>query len=314
MVRARCRIGGAVLLTAAGLVGILHPAPAHADCADLLRRFEVAVRDRALAEVRRLERDALLDVCAEPRQVVLPRSELELSLAEALKGRAGGEREALLAAAYKPPLNWRAGRELGDHLFGQRRFAEATRAYEAAIETVKNRTATERAPSGPDILSLVNRSNQARMLAANDEDRAQAPVLVSTRDSSGLVGGGLSANVRGVVAKVVPVPIQFETGQAALTPTGLKAAAELLAALQQQRPPVIRLVGHTDERGAADFNLHLSERRVRAVEAYLVENGVKGPFAVQGKGESQPLAVELGETLPRELVWALNRRVEWIRE
>lgn len=291
-------------------------APARADCSDLQRRFERALKERSLADVRRLEQELTLDVCAEPKDVVQSRSALELALAETLKTAPGqtAEREALLMSAFKPQLNWQAGRELGDLLFGQRRFAEATRTYEAAIEVLKNRSATERAPAEREILSLVNRANQTRMLAANEEDRTRQPIFVSTRDAAGRVGGGLSANVRGVVVKSVPVPIQFETGQAVLTPTGLKAASELLAALQQQQPPVIRLVGHTDERGAADYNLVLSERRVRAVEAYLRENGIKGHIQVDWKGKSHPLAIELGEGLDRELVWALNRRVEWIRE
>lgn len=306
-------------LTATLIVGALVSWPALADaaeCSELLRRFQRAVQAKALDQVRTLEGAILLDVCAEASEVVIPRSELELEIAEPLKGRGAyaTERGVLLASANRPALNWRAGRELGDHYFGLSRFVDATRTYEATIELIKNRTATVTAPPQREILSLINKANQARMLAANEEDKGQTPVFVSTRDAVGKVGGGFSGSVRGVVAKIVPIPIQFETGQAVLTPTGLKAATELVSALKQQEPPVIRLVGHTDERGAADYNMVLSERRVRAVEAYLRENGVKGRIEVDWKGKSQPLALEIDEGLTRELVWALNRRVEWIRE
>lgn len=76
--------------------------PAVADCPDLQRRFDSALRGRQLTEVRRLEQKLVLDVCADEKDVVLPRSEVEVAFAEAWWGRPGAEREreALLVAAH----------------------------------------------------------------------------------------------------------------------------------------------------------------------------------------------------------------------
>ena len=52
----------------------------------------------------------------------------------------------------------------------------------------------------------------------------------------------------------------------------------------------IRVVGHTDRLGAADYNERLSRRRAEAVAAYLASTGVPASkLASSGVGESQPV-------------------------
>lgn len=72
---------------------------------------------------------------------------------------------------------------------------------------------------------------------------------------------------------------------------------------------VIRVEGHTDERGAAAYNLELSERRAAAVVRYLVtEGGVRaGRLVSKGFGETQPLVPDAQS----EEDHAHNRRVEF---
>jgi outer membrane protein OmpA-like peptidoglycan-associated protein len=68
----------------------------------------------------------------------------------------------------------------------------------------------------------------------------------------------------------------------------------------------IAVVGHTDATGPDDYNLELSRRRARAVEAYLAgSHGVDpGRLGVRGMGEGRPLP-GLDGLDPR------NRRVEF---
>jgi outer membrane protein OmpA-like peptidoglycan-associated protein len=72
--------------------------------------------------------------------------------------------------------------------------------------------------------------------------------------------------------------------------------------------PELRLVevqGHTDDQGAEDYNLELSQRRAEAVRQYLVEQGIEADRLVaRGYGESQPL--QPGTT---EDAREVNRRV-----
>jgi peptidoglycan-associated lipoprotein len=68
----------------------------------------------------------------------------------------------------------------------------------------------------------------------------------------------------------------------------------------------IRVEGNTDERGSAEYNLALGQRRANAVLASL---------KVFGVGESQMEAISWGEEKPKatghdESAWAQNRRVD----
>ena len=69
---------------------------------------------------------------------------------------------------------------------------------------------------------------------------------------------------------------------------------------------IVRLEGHTDERGAREYNLSLGERRAQTVSDLLVAEGVQGgQIEIISYGEEEPLEVGHEETF-----WAQNRRVE----
>ena len=66
--------------------------------------------------------------------------------------------------------------------------------------------------------------------------------------------------------------------------------------------------GHTDERGSAEYNLALGERRANAAKRYLVDLGVSS---------SQLSTVSFGEDRPAvqghdESAWRYNRRAEFV--
>ena len=66
--------------------------------------------------------------------------------------------------------------------------------------------------------------------------------------------------------------------------------------------------GNTDERGGAEYNLALGERRANAVQRFLIVNGAsRGQIETVSYGEEKP-AVR-GST---ESAWAQNRRVELV--
>jgi len=70
----------------------------------------------------------------------------------------------------------------------------------------------------------------------------------------------------------------------------------------------VRLEGNTDERGSAEYNIGLGERRAQAVKHALV---------VRGVGESQLSTVSYGAERPQvqghdEQAWAKNRRVDLV--
>ena len=70
----------------------------------------------------------------------------------------------------------------------------------------------------------------------------------------------------------------------------------------------ITVEGHCDERGTAEYNLGLGERRANAVKAYLVELGVPGDrITVVSKGKEAPFCTEKNEAC-----WQQNRRGHFI--
>ena len=83
------------------------------------------------------------------------------------RGRPVADYERLLSAAQSPEVLWQASATLGEVRFGERRFTEAAEAYDLAIEIIKNESLTPTAPSKFDIEGLIERSGEARLLAAN---------------------------------------------------------------------------------------------------------------------------------------------------
>jgi outer membrane protein OmpA-like peptidoglycan-associated protein len=325
------------------LAALILPAAAggaHSNCDSLINEFNT-VLERAVTEIRQgsldpgrasigtlkaLEKQIGLDAACGNRLVDVQRRRIaaQLSLAQQLIVRGAtttdAEYERVLADADEPDVSWRAAYAVGEVRFAQRRYADSALAYDRAIENIKNATKTPTSPGEQVIKAVVDRAAQARMLAANEENKTRPPVFVpAAKDHrDGTVGGALSASIRGVSLTKVPLPIQFETASAKFTAVGEAAANELLAAIREQlsepNPPGITIIGHTDERGADDYNLRLSVARAEAVAKFLRDNGIKAKVVAIGRGKREPVELPNASEFAREEIWALNRRVEWKRD
>ncbi|MCL2430859.1 MAG: OmpA family protein [Alphaproteobacteria bacterium] len=307
------RLGIAVSVAVMG--ALILPAIACAqDCQLLLDRFNRAIDSGGESEAQKLVDTISTSADCGRYQVPTQRrlSALRLNLAQLLmaRGRPVSDFERLLTAAQTPEVLWQASATLAEVRFGERRFSEAAQAYDLAIEIIKNETMTPTAPTKFDIDGLLERAGQARLLAANS-DR-----FVSTAKDrrDGTLGGFYSASVRGIVPQAIPVPITFEYRKTDFTDVGQQAARELLEVLQEQKPSRILLVGHTDARGTAEFNMKLSRERAEAVAAFLRQKGLSIPVETDGKGFNEPAHLSDTSGLSQEDIYALNRRVEWRRE
>ncbi|MFS2174473.1 DUF4384 domain-containing protein [Rhizobium pisi] len=224
--------------------------------------------------------------------------------------------EPLLVAADSPQVLWQASATLGEIYFSARRFADAAADYQQAIEIIKNETRTPKAPPADTISDLIQRAAQARILAAKPtSDNPQGSFVPAEKDHrSGVLGGIYSENVRGIVPVSIPVPITFDFDKSSFTSIGTEAAQELLEALKEQKPGRVILIGHTDRRGADDYNQKLSERRAQAVADFLKSHGIDATIDAEGRGASEPVDVTATANLTEDDIDALNRRVEWRRE
>jgi outer membrane protein OmpA-like peptidoglycan-associated protein len=243
---------------------------------------------------------------------------LRLSAVQLLmaRGRPSADFERLLLAAEQPEVLWQASATLAEVRFGERRFADAAGAYDRAIEIMKNESLTATAPSKFEIDGLVERSGQARLLAANGAGAGEGKKFVKTaRDQrDGTLGGFYSRSVRGIVPRALPIPITFVFRETTFTDVGQQAAREFATALKEQLPSRILLVGHTDVRGTAEFNMKLSYARAQAVAGFLRDNGINLPVETDGKGATEPVHLSDSAGLTQEDIYTLNRRVEWRRE
>lgn len=308
-----------VLLVSAILV--LAAAGARAeDCQSLVAAFNQAADAGREAQAQTLVDKIATDAQCGAAQVAAQRrlAALRLQAVHDLiaKDRPPTMYEAKLVAAEKPLVLWQASATLGETRFKQRRFAEAAQAFDRAIEVVKNESLTPAAPPKAEIEGLVERAGQARLLAATAGrgQRGGAFVKTARNERDGKLGGVYSENVRGVVARAIPVPITFEYRKADFTSVGEEAARELLTAIKEQGPSQIVLVGHTDARGTPEANLKLSQERAEAVANFLRKNGIEAPIEVQGKGASEPARIGDASDLGQDEVYTLNRRVEWVRQ
>jgi|APTNR8051073442_1049403.scaffolds.fasta_scaffold00614_18 outer membrane protein OmpA-like peptidoglycan-associated protein len=106
----------------------------------------------------------------------------------------------------------------------------------------------------------------------------------------------------------VAVPLKnlfFDHDEATLKPESFTQLSQLVA-FMKTTPYRIEIVGHTDNTGAAQYNLELSRNRAMAVRQYLVQQGCEaGRIEALGLGMSKPVAPN-----DTESGRAQNRRVE----
>ena len=71
-------------------------------------------------------------------------------------------------------------------------------------------------------------------------------------------------------------PVFFQLDSADLSRDGQKTLDETAALMKKYSSWMVTVEGHCDERGTAEYNLALGERRAGAARAYLVSLGISG--------------------------------------
>jgi len=102
--------------------------------------------------------------------------------------------------------------------------------------------------------------------------------------------------------------VRFDFDKSELTEDG-RRTSQVVADYMKRNPKAKLLVeGHCDERGTAEYNMALGERRATAVITYLVSLGVpKGSLSTVSFGKEKPLDPGHGEG-----AWAKNRRAHFV--
>jgi outer membrane protein OmpA-like peptidoglycan-associated protein len=85
--------------------------------------------------------------------------------------------------------------------------------------------------------------------------------------------------------------ILFDVDKADIKPAAQTNLQNLAASLGKNPETNILIIGHTDNTGAADYNLDLSVKRAASVKSYLASNSVKtSRLKIDGRGPTEPIA------------------------
>lgn len=219
----------------------------------------------------------------EAREQVL----MEARIREAERAREAAERARMLSEASAEEA--------------ARARAEAEEARERQAELADQaRQAREEAEAARELADA--RTEEAE-LARREAQALKAQVAELQSELSDLE---TRETERGVVVTVGDV--LFEVNKADLKAGAIRNLDTLVEFLQGYPDRNIRVEGHTDSTGAADYNLGLSQRRAQSVRDLLVDRGIgPGRITTEGLGEEYPVASNNTDAGRQQ-----NRRVEII--
>ena len=103
-------------------------------------------------------------------------------------------------------------------------------------------------------------------------------------------------------------PVFFDLDAAELDDTGRTTAQMNADLLKKYSTWVVTVEGHCDERGTAEYNLALGERRSVAVKTYLVSLGI-APDRIRTVSYGKEFPFDPGHN---EEAWAKNRRAHFV--
>jgi outer membrane protein OmpA-like peptidoglycan-associated protein len=120
-----------------------------------------------------------------------------------------------------------------------------------------------------------------------------------------------------VVAKLIPINnnavfvlqnLFFDTDKFDLKSESTEELTQLVELMKMNPKMEVMITGHTDNQGAVDYNVKLSENRAAAVVTYLVKAGIApARLKSKGYGDSRPAAAN-----DTEAGRAKNRRIELV--
>jgi OmpA-OmpF porin, OOP family len=207
----------------------------------------------------------------------------------------------------------------GALFLGTSAFAQSVRMFDDApsVEQLRSILIPEtQAGAGRTIVIQRPASNAlqspVRPAAAETVAPPQPPVVTadppSTRVAQPAAVPSTASHESGPVTEVgaVAFHINFAFNSAEL-PDSAHIMIDRVAQLMKEAPELkLRIEGHTDAAGSADYNLSLSQERALSVAQYLAAQGIaRTRLILVGKGKTEPLTHDPYEPA--------NRRVQFVR-
>ncbi len=204
--------------------------------------------------------------------------------------------------------------QVGGNQLGAATALQST--VEASAETTPAATAEEAEPSADARLyeavaelenrlrgyidDAVDRASEQSQAPSADElgEQVAARVMASIREESpgnedvdrinAMTASGPPAAIDSDQEPLRLQQVHFLNDSSELTPGAQRKAREAAEWFRSNDPSKIRVVGFSDTRGSADYNLALSQRRADSVAALLVRAGIpEDRLEIEGLGESR---------------------------
>jgi len=151
-----------------------------------------------------------------------------------------------------------------------------------------------------DYTALARDTNGATATASVRVTVTEPPAPVTPQPTSEDLGQSFDTNVKDVF---------FDYDQSGLRADGEAALRQDADFLKAHPDLAIVIEGHCDERGSAEYNIALGDRRANAVRDYLVRLGVDGSrVKTVSYGKEKPFCAESNEEC-----WQQNRRAHLAR-
>jgi peptidoglycan-associated lipoprotein len=153
--------------------------------------------------------------------------------------------------------------------------------------------------------SAAIRDSIARAQAARDAALARQRAYDDSvrRANEAAAAAGEQTGLRNTVTAV----IHFDFDKSDLRDDARATLDAKIPVLTANPDVVIRVAGHTDERGSVEYNIALGQRRAASAKRYLTERGIAANrIETVSFGEGRPVADGHDES-----AWAQNRRDEF---
>ena len=166
---------------------------------------------------------------------------------------------------------------------------------------------------GDGVSNIDEKNAGTNPLDPNDkpEVKKEEPKVQNTENNAttiSKVDDTTKSNIEAEIKDILKLhKIEFELNKSTLTPKGREIVDKVAKVLKKYPNIKVRIEGHTDSGGKAEYNLKLSQDRVDTVKAELVKAGISADrLKPIGYGETKPL-------VPNDSAEnkAKNRRVEF---
>ncbi|HSH64649.1 MAG TPA: OmpA family protein [Bacteroidia bacterium] len=136
------------------------------------------------------------------------------------------------------------------------------------------------------------RSGYDYVIEANKDGYLNHSMEISTKNMIKSDSANKNFVIEKLPEKPVMIPISYDFNSSKLSPEAKNILDTTVMRLLTQNPNlIVELSSHTDNKGADDYNMKLSQKRAESILNYLTEKGIdKSRLTAKGYGETVPIA------------------------